>query len=307
MQLNRIRIGLCADTHYWHNGICHTGSNGSLQLQPCSDLILSTLLTELQREKPDLVLHLGDTTCGGGFFNMPREDFYTALDVVHDEFHRLSAETYALPGNHDCPPGGGDWSYFERLWGLMSGTGVTLDLPRARFVLLNAQGHDRHQIEEARPTDPAYGWVNEIELLRLEETLATAGDKPVIVFCHQLLRPWVSNHNPWAYFYGVKNADDVLDVMARYGNVRAVFQAHAHRFDVHRATIGENPCHFVIIPALIEYPLGWMCLDLNPDTLAMQLRRLPMPDLARLSLKSGEGQAWRLGLPQWSPMEIDLK
>lgn len=303
----QIRIGLCADTHFWQNGICHTGSNGSLQLQPCSDLILSTLLAELQTEKPDLVLHLGDTTCGGGFFNMAREDFYSSLDTVHDEMMHLSAETHALPGNHDCPPGGGDWSYFEQLWGLVAGTGATIDLPTARLVLLNAQGHSREQIEDARPTDPAYGWVNDIELLRLEESLATAGDKPVVLFCHQLLRPWVSNHNPWAYFYGVKNADAVLEVMARYSNVHTVFQAHAHRLDVHRSMVGSRPCNFVVIPAIIEYPLGWMCLDFSVDSLHMQLRCLPMPELSKLSLKSGQGQAWRLGQANWSEMSFDFK
>lgn len=306
MAWGRYRLGLCADTHFWYSGSYHHGSNGSLQLQPCSDLLLTGLLSELERAQLDMVLHLGDATCGGGFFRMEEEDFYTALDLVHQEMKCLSPPVYALPGNHDCPPGGGNWSYFERLWGLASGTGVTIDLPTARLVLLNAQGHEHDQIEEARPTDPVYGWVHEIELLRLEEALATAGDRPVVVFCHQLLRPWVSNHQNWVHYYGVKNAQAVLALFARYGNVRAVFQAHAHRFDVHQVPLGGQPCHFVIIPAVIEYPLGWLMLDLMPDKLRVRLQRLPLPDLAQLSLNSGEGQGWRCGLPQWSDMEINL-
>jgi hypothetical protein len=307
MTVARYRIGLCADTHFWHNGHWRFGSNGSLQLQPCSDLLLSALLEELEEQRLDLVLHMGDTTCGGGYFHMPREDFYTALDIVHKEFGLLTPSVYALPGNHDCPPGGGNWSYFERLWGLNAGTGATIDLPFMRLVFLNAQGHPNELIEDALPSDPAYGWVNEIELLRLEEALATAGNKPVMVFCHQLLRPWISNHTIWAYFYGIKNADEVLAVLGRYGNVRAVFQAHAHRFDVHQTLLGGHPCHFVIVPAVIEYPVGWVSLDLSPTQVQMRLQRLPIPELSRLSLYSGRGQSWRSGLPQWADMTLDLK
>jgi hypothetical protein len=307
MTPERYQIGLCADLHFWDNGVCQFGSNGSLQLQPCSSAILATLLAELEQARLDVVIHLGDTTCGGGFFQMEREDFYSALDLVRREFRRLSAAAYALPGNHDCPPGGGNWSYFEQLWGLTSGTGLTLDLPPARLVLLNTQGHPQDQIEQARPTDPVYGWVNEIELLRLEEALATAGDKPVLLFCHQLLRPWIGNHNPWLpHFYAIRNGQAVLALMARYGNVRAVFQAHAHRFDVHAAPVGRGFCHFVVIPAVIEYPLGWLRLEVSRESIQLKLEQLPLPELARLSLQSGEGQAWRLGRPHWSGMTIDL-
>jgi hypothetical protein len=307
MTVQPYQIGLFADLHFWQNGVCQFGSGGSLQLQPCSDAILATLLQELERAKLDLVLNLGDATCGGGFFQMPREEFYPALDLVQREVRRLSMPSFALPGNHDCPPGGGNWAYFEQLWGLTSGTGLTLDLPPARLVLLNTQGHPQDQIDQARPTDPVYGWVNEIELLRLEEALASAGSKPVLLFCHQLLRPWISNHHSWLpHFYAIRNAEAVLALMARYGNVRAVFQAHAHRFDIHVAPVGAHNCHFVVIPAVIEYPLGWLRLAIAPHQLKLHLEQLPLPELARLSLLSGDGQGWRLGLPHWADLTIQL-
>lgn len=308
MSSSRFQIGLCTDTHFWNTGVCQYGSNGSLQLQPCSELLLATLLSEIELFKPDLVFHLGDATCGGGYFQMPGADFYAALNCVHQEFSRLSAAAYALPGNHDCPPGGGNWSYFEQLWGLVSGTGVTIDLPMARLVLLNTQGHSREQIEAALPTDPVYGWVSDVELLRLEDALATAGSKPVLLFCHQLLRSWAGNHNPWApHFYGIRNADAVLAIMARYGNVRAVFQGHAHRFDVHRTVVGERCCLFVVTPAVIEYPLGWLNLELTSSEAQLRLHQLPVPELAQLSRESGEGQGWRVGEPNWAELRISLR
>ena len=305
---HRYRIGLCADLHFWHNNAYQFGGEGSLQLQPCSDLLLAELLTQLEKAQVDMVIHLGDVTCGGGYFDMPRADFYNTLKLVHKEFERLPQPIYALPGNHDCPPGGGNWAFFEQLWGLTAGTGATVDLPNARLILLNTQGHRQDQIELARPTDPVYGWVNELELLRLEDALATAGDRPVLLFCHQLLRPWTGAHNPWApHFFGVRNSASVLEIMARYSNVRAVFQAHAHRFDVHQTLLGKRNCHFVVIPALIEFPLAWMSLELTASQAQLHLQQLPLPELVQLSKQSGDGQAWRLGKPIWGDIEIDLR
>jgi 3',5'-cyclic AMP phosphodiesterase CpdA len=307
MAPSHYRIGLCADVHFWQDGLLCFGGSGSLQLQPCSDWLFTMLLAEMEAARLDLAFHLGDATCGGGFFAMPRADFYAALDVVRHEFQLLSAPVYALPGNHDCPPGGGNWSYFERLWGLPTGAGLTIDLPTARLVLLNTQGHGPDQIDTARPADPVYGWVHDLELLRLEEALATAGNKPVLLFCHQLLLPWSGNHEPWLPdFFAIRNGQAVLALMARYGNVRAVFQAHAHRFDVQRTVVGDTPCHFVILPAIIEYPMGWINLELAPTHLHLRLEQLPAPELAEITLHSGEGQGWRRGQSGWAELVMEL-
>lgn len=307
MAPTRYWVGLCADLHFWEAGACHFGGYGSLQLQPCSDWLLAQLLDEIEAAHLDLVLQLGDVTCGGGYFDMPEVAFYESLSLVHREFRRLTAPVYALPGNHDCPPGGGDWSHFEQLWGLHRGIGHTIDLPDVRLVMLNAQGHDVAQIDAARPSDPVYGWVNDWELLRLEETLATAGDRPVVLFCHQLLLPWGGNHEPWQpHFYGIRNCEAVLTLMARYGNVRAVFQAHAHRYDVQTVLIGAAPCHFVIVPAIIEYPLAWLLLEFLPTSVHLRLRQLSTPELVEITLHSGEGQAWRRGRPEWADLTLAL-
>jgi len=300
-----IRIGLCADTHFWPTNMLYCGSHGSLQLQPWSEKLQTVLLAELQRAQLDIVVHMGDTTCGGGVYDMTDDEFYAALELTHKQYCQLPVTLYALPGNHDCPPGGGSWSHFEKLWGLQPGMGATIDLPSARMVLLNAQGHTSQQIERAKPTDPVYGWVNQAELNRFEEALATAGDRPVLVFTHQLLRRW-SGTQPWQDFYGIRNAPAILDIMARYANVRAVFQAHAHRLDVQVAKVGPNPCHFIVMPALIEYPLGWLMLELSQHSLKVSLQRLPLPDLASLGGYSGEGQLWRTGQHDWMNMKIDL-
>ena len=94
--------------------------------------------------------------------------------------------------------------------------------------------------------------------------------------------------------------------MARYKNVRAVFQGHAHRLDVQRVQIGEVACTFIITPAVIEYPVGWLLLSLEPDCLQVRLQRLPLFDLAETSRSSGEGQTWREGRREWQNLRIEL-
>jgi hypothetical protein len=224
---------------------------------------------------------------------------------LHRTYQNIPVPVYALPGNHDSLPGTGGWDLFQTVWGLQPGLGATLDLPLARLVLLNTHGHSPAQIAQADGFDPVYGWVSDDELGRLEQALATAGARPVLVFTHQLLAPW-SNHAAWRDFYAVRNAAAVRTVLRRYGNVAAVFQAHAHRFDVRRLALGHTESTFVILPSLIEYPLAWVRLDLSQTLLRMRLRQLPLPELQEASRVSGAGQAWRAGRPEWSDLTIPL-
>lgn len=300
------RIGVCSDTHNWTRPTAHVASEGNLQLLNQADDLQRLLLHELAHARLDMVLHLGDLTCGGGYYRQPRDDFYALEAQIRSAFSALPVPVYALPGNHDCPPDGGDYSYFEQLWGLQPGLGHTIDLPAARLVMVNAQGHTPGQIAAALPDDPVYGWVNAAELERVDAALASAAERPVVVFLHQLLRPWSTDH-PWRDFFGVQNADAVLDVLARHGNVVAVIQGHAHRYDVQTAQLGGRLCHFVVTPAIIEYPVAWLELRLSADELRIVLRPLAAGEGVKLSRKSGGGQAWRRGLPAWRDLRIALR
>jgi Icc protein len=279
------------------------GADGE-QLQPWSEEIQASLLAELQAAGPDLVLHLGDLTCGGGAFEMPDALFFDTVDHLYQAFQALPADFSILPGNHDGPAGS-DWSYVEDKFGLGPGLGRTIDLPTARLILLNAQGHSPARLAAAWPGDPTYGWVSEAELARLDTALATAGERPVLLFVHQLLKPWLGEQ-PWKELYGVENAEAVLEILTRHSNVRAVFQAHAHRLDVQSARVGRRECWFIISPAIIVYPLAWLQLDLTAETLQVTMRQLPLSELAELSRQSGEGHDWRAGRPEWQNFIISL-
>ena len=119
MAPSHYRIGLCADIHFWQDGLLCFGGKGSLQLQPCSDWLFPMLLDEMEAAQLDLVLHLGDATCGGGFFTMPRE-----ISMVHSTWcvtnfncsrrrpmpcratttaHQVAATGHILSGYGVCP------------------------------------------------------------------------------------------------------------------------------------------------------------------------------------------------------------
>ena len=297
------RIALCSDTHFWPDSKHRFGEDQS-QLQPWSHLLLDTLLAEVKEFAPDLLFHLGDLTCGGGSFQMPDAEFYATVDATYDAFRALPLDFYALPGNHDCPVGG-DYAYVEQKFGLAAGQGQTIDLPAARLVLLNAQGHSPAQLAAMHPSDPIYGWVNDAELARLEESLATAGDRPVLLFVHQLLQPWAGDAF-WLDLFGVQNAAAVLEILAQSGNVQAVFQGHAHRLDVQQVPVGEREVWFVVQPAIIEYPLAWLQLTLSPEAVQVKTAPLPLPELADISLEVGEDRRWRAGVPAWQEFSIPL-
>lgn len=301
-----ISIGLCADTHYWPHGQDFVTAEGSLQLQGSTPALLSALFNDLRNANLELVIHLGDLTCGGGTYAMSPEAYSAAVADLYRTYQALRLPVYILPGNHDSLPGSGGWSAFHAVWGLEPGLGMTLDVPHARLVLLNTHGHSPAQIAQAPEYDPVYGWVNDAELHRLEQSLATAGERPVLVFTHQLLAPW-SDADGWQEFYGVQNAAAVQTVLARYGNVRAVFQAHAHRFDVRTRRLGGQECLFVVVPSLIEYPVAWVRLDLTRDQLRLRLQKLPLPELQEASRTSGGGQEWRAGRSEWQDFTIALQ
>ena len=307
-----IQIALFTDTHFWPNGGQFTGGDGNLQPLDASQQLMDALVDALQNNPLDLAIHLGDITCGGGSYHMPATDFEEALLSVR---RQLTANTgfpvHALPGNHDCPPGGGLWSRCEALWGLSMAGGKTIDTPYARLILLNLQGHSDAQIRAAGDGDPISGWVSRDELARLNAELAAA-DRPVILFMHQLLKPW-SAVRPWKEFYGIGNGAEILDVMARHGNVHAVFQGHAHMLDVQEVEVGATPCRFVVVPSVIDFPHAWLQLTLSPPlsghaaTLEVEVCQLPLaPELRAATLSAGSGQSWRAGRAEWQQFQIDL-
>jgi len=304
-QTNEIRIALATDTHSWPGSQQSFGTEGE-QLQPWFETIHTTFLKEVRAVSPDILIHLGDLSCGGGTFDMPHDIFHATLERITEDFRAAAPTFYGLPGNHDCPAGTGDYSLGEGLLGLAPRLGQTVDTEAACLVFLNSQGHSDEMRQAHLPKDPTYGWIADAELERLDRSLAEARERPVIVFTHQLLHPW-ANARRWRSLYATANSEAVLDIFARHGNVRAVLQGHAHILDMRMVTVGGKPVRFVVAPSLIQYPLGWLLLTLTPTSLRVQFRPLPLPELTERSRSAGVGSDWRMPDPAWQDFAIPLR
>jgi len=316
------RIAVCSDTHVWDIPAPVVNGEGSVQQLDASHVLAQTAVECMDDLRPAATLHLGDQTSGGDFFGMPHEEFTAEVRWLREMMQSMRATVYALPGNHDCPEHTADWSVITTAWGMTPGLGQTLDVDSTRIILINTQGHTADAIAEFREEqvkaakaegwyyeqmpagDPVAGYVGDSELLRVEEALATAGKRRVILCAHQLLAPWSEwSPTPWRGLYGVENAAAVLELARTYGNVAAVLQGHAHRYDVRWAKVGERDCAFVVLPAIIEWPLAWLSLELSAESVEIELRPLPRPELAaRGNLYSDV--RWRAGRPEWRRVRI---
>lgn len=296
-------IAICSDSHYWPQSPAFATSDGAIQLQNESREIIDLLLEDVRSLGATHLLHLGDLTCGGGTYRMPREEFAAALIELRDAFDRMAIPVHVIPGNHDSMPGVGGWRDFQSLYPPTQGSGHLIDTPEARLIMLNTAGHSLKEIVTSPERDPVYGHVSADELARLQDALATAS-RPVILFLHQLLLPW-SGHEGWQPFYGVRNAAEVLEIIARYGNVRAVFQGHAHRYDLRKEQLGGTEIAFFVIPSLIQYPLSWVQLTLTAESAEVHLRCLASDAHQQRSNPTG-AQNWRRGRPEWKQVTIPL-
>ena len=303
-QPNETRIALMTDTHAWP-GAQRAFGREQEQLQPWFETIYQTLLEEVHSQSPEILIHLGDFACGGGSYEMADDVFYAALERLNRDLRAVAPAFYGLPGNHDCPAGSNDYSFCEGLLGLAPRLGHTVDTDTTRLVFLHSQGHSDEQRRAVLPQDPTSGWIADAELERLDRSLAEAGERPVIVFTHQLLHPW-ANAQRWRSLYATANSEAVLDIFACHGNVRAVFQGHAHILDMREVIVGDKPIRFVVAPSLIQYPLGWLLLTLTPTSLRVQYRALPLPELSEQSRTAGVGSDWRTPDPAWQDFTVKL-
>ncbi len=272
-----LHIGVLSDTHFWLG----TPQPPEGQLQRYSPQICAALLQDVARRPLDLLVHLGDVTCGGSHYGMSAADFDQTLDWFLARIGTLSCPVHILPGNHDLKLGE-TYQPTEARLGLQSqrGTGVTFPAHNLHFELLNAQGHTEQDIAQAAAGAPVAGQVAPAELARLDQALHRARDMHVIVGTHQLLQPLaasaVSSEDSF-----VRNRQEVQTVLAKHPNVRAVFQGHAHQYDVQTVLLGHRDCTYVVAPALCLWPPAWLHLTIGPSGLAIQVRYLDLaPTLA---------------------------
>lgn len=302
---SEVQIGLITDTHFWFGADSGFGE-GERQLQPHSQLILDLLLADLQAQHLDLVLHLGDLTCGSGF-GMPDPMVAEAIQKVKASLEAVGCPVCIVPGNHDyaLDP---SLPNTEELLGLTAnqGTGHTFPQANLHIELIHTQGHTPAERAAAaqKAQTPVHGRVAPAELTRLEQALKAAAGLNVLVGCHQLLFPMSSWREPPAAQMQVANSSEVVQLLAQHGQVRAVFQGHTHAYDIHQAPLGPGFCTGVVVPALIMWPVSWLHLTVTPQELRWTLRPLPVPEQILARSKAQVQGDQKPGLPTWNPWRV---
>lgn len=318
------RVAIFTDTHLCKLTEPMVNAQGSLLQFDQSHLLAQTAVECIADIRPAVVLHLGDQVSGGDYYGMASEaDYLSEVEHLQSLLRGIDAPTVALPGNHDCPPLKIDYEVNARAWGKERGIGETIDVDDVRFVLVNSESYTLEEVDayqaalkielEARnggaPVEgslgePIAGLVSESELERIEESLATAGKRRVVICTHQLLKQWSDfSPTPWESIYGVENGDRVLELARRYGNVVAMIAGHAHRYDVRREKLGEKTCAFVVTPAVIEFPLAWLELQATGEEITLEMHSIPRPELVLRAARYGD-VGWRAGKREWRKVQL---
>lgn len=151
--------------------------------------------------RPDAILVTGDIA-----------DDHTA--AAYANFRRAlqpyGLPVYCLPGNHDEP---------GLMTGLVNGDGFQYG-GTAEFGAWSAVFIDTHV--HGRPE----GRVIPAELARLEASLASFGERPVLVCLHH---PPLPVGSAWLDGVGLRNASEFLAVIERHPAVRVVLGGHVHQ------------------------------------------------------------------------------
>lgn len=183
----------------------------------------------------DLVLHTGDLTETGG------EDGCAAGAALLDE---VAAPCLVAPGNHDSLP-----ELVAALGDRVAATVRHHDIGRWRVIACNSARHGVH-----------HGMIGDDSLAALDRLLDC--DLPVVVACHH---PPLSPCGDPAC--GLVDAWELLELLDRHPNVRAVVSGHLHLADeIERAGV-----RYLLSPAT-----------------SLQLRhRHPLPDSNRTATPAG--------------------
>lgn len=173
------------------------GFNPYDSLQKVMELVLSSVA----EKKPSLVALTGDIS----------QDYSLgSYKIAQKIFSRFTCPTIAIMGNHDYPP------MFAKIFGdTTKESNKIFDLNRWRFVFLNS-----HWSEHVG------GQLTSQELEFLRETLVASLELNVLIFVHHPVFPVGSI---WLDKIMLSNAAQLLDVIDRYSNIKAVICGHVHQ------------------------------------------------------------------------------
>jgi 3',5'-cyclic AMP phosphodiesterase CpdA len=222
----RVRIGLVTDLHYADKPPAGTRHYRETLAK------FEEATAQFQEAQPDFVVELGDLIDAAD--SVEAEKKYLA--TINREFAALPGDKHYVLGNHCVAT----LTKEEFLDGVgQKKSHYSFDAGGFHFVMLDAcfrgdgEPYNRGNFKWTDANIPE----EQVEWLRADLKATTS---KTIVFAHQRLD--VKNE------YGVKNSDQVRQVLEESGKALAVFQGHSHKNDLKDI----NGIHYCTLVAMVE-------------------------------------------------------
>jgi predicted phosphodiesterase len=151
--LEQLKIGICADVHH--------------DLIPDAPVKLSAFIAEMNHEKADFIIQLGD-------FCKPLDCNKPFMDI----WNSFKGPSYHVIGNHDGEKGTFSKEYICRLWNMKSRY-YSFDCKGWHFIVL-----DGNEVRPDIKEDDYPRFIGQEQRQWLEEDINRT-DLPVMLFCHQ--------------------------------------------------------------------------------------------------------------------------
>lgn len=277
-----------SDIHLGHQGF-HLWYN--YQLFDHATTLANAAIDAINAAQPEFVVVTGDLTHTG-----TPQSFAVARAVLD----RLEMPYYVLPGNHDVPRPGSRAAFNAAFQGhVPPGRNYQAwECGRIRCLTLDAWWLNRNgTLEDAMPAQRVDrdGMALPAEQLRwLESELEAHPDATTLIFIHFPLVPVAERfmiYNPRDCGY-LRNGKEVLAVLGKYPQVRAVFCGHKHFNQTTIETTENGQILHSILCSNIEYPMMWREIAVDDHALRFTTHLSQVGNLRELSLHE---DAWVYG------------
>jgi 3',5'-cyclic AMP phosphodiesterase CpdA len=241
-----------------HAALPHTiwDRPGRFHLVEVSIPALESIFDRLSRLDLDFLLVPGDLTQHGE----PDNHLWLSQRLA-----QLPYPVYVIPGNHDVPVATANetsisphqFPSYYRPFGYDRSENLYYTqeiLPGLRLVGLNSNQFDNQGVQQ--------GYLDEAQLLWLQDLLAETRDELVLVMVHHNVIEHVpyQSKTPMGRRYMLDNAPQLLQIL-RSAGVRLVFTGHLHAQDI----ADDRGVYDITTGSIVSYPHPYRILEFRTD------------------------------------------
>ncbi len=316
-----MRFAVMSDTHLSAKSDARMSLWWHKNLVPGAEEICRLAVQDINRLKPDFVVHCGDITDASDG---------SSMELARDVFAELDCPFYFVPGNHDCWERGAR-SRANKLFGLERGDTLHRVVELAEALMLLIDGAYWESIEEeykdyldrddltragerSEFTGPGSGLcIPNRQLTWIEDVLAQNRDKPVLAFLHAGPRGrgvYETSKNERGELlaesclkmdFRYQNSERLLKLLRAAGNVRAIFSGHLHW---NECLLEDGVLHCTT-GTPIQYPCEVRMVELASTRLSGTMVPLSDPSFAARSFVEDADGSFIAGRPEDREFQSD--